>query len=346
MGPVTPLLAVLRQIRKRRPDIQFVWAGTPTGPERQVVEKDGIHFYTIPPAKLARYPSWSWVTWPIAYWKARKIADEVLEKVAPSLVVSIGGFTAVPLMKQAAKQHIPCAIHQLDLRVGLSNSVLAPLCQSVTTSFEYSKLPFRGVQSERIPTPCRYAGRQMPDRHAAVEFFGLDPSHPVVFVTGGGTGALAINQAMKEILDLELKVTQIIHLTGLGKKHLQNGELLLSKSGYVVSEFFTEEEMLMAYAAADVVVSRAGMGAISELACLSKPSIFVPIPKSHQEDNAKRLSVPVVHQAGHFSKKLRATILEFIRNVDEREKLGQRLHQALPTDDGSALAERWLKLIR
>ncbi len=344
MGPVTPLLAVIRRMRNMRPDLTIAWAGTASGPERSIVEAEGIRFFEIPTVKIPRYISWSWLTWPFAYVTARKQSRRVLDEVCPTLIVSVGGFTAVPIMREGAHRGIPCAIHQLDFVVGLANRAVASSCRLVTTSFSYATSPFRS-SSTRVATPCRFANSAVPSRESAIQSFGLDPKRPVIFVVGGGTGALAINRAIQEILDTELRTAQIIHLTGIGKMRLASDQVIAPKFGYVVAEFFDEQQMLQAYAAADVVISRAGMGSISDLAALSKPTILVPIPNSHQEENAKQFSVPIVHQTEQFSKKVQTAITAVLKDASEREAIGKRMHETVVTDDGSALAEKWLALI-
>lgn len=345
MGPVTPLLAVIRQMRKTHPNLTVAWAGTDAGPERSVVEAEGIRFFEIPTVKIPRYISWSWLTWPCAYAAARKQSRHVLDEVRPTLIVSVGGFTAVPMMREGAHRGIPCAIHQLDFVVGLANRAVASSCRLVTTSFSYATLPFR-VSSTRVATPCRFANNAVPLRELAIQSFGLDPKRPVIFAVGGGTGALAINRAIQEILDTELRTVQLIHLTGIGKMRSASGQVISPKLGYVVAEFFDEQQMLQAYAAADLVISRAGMGSISDLASLSKPTILIPIPHSHQEENAKQFAVPIVHQTDQFSKKIQTTITAVMKDDRERIAIGKRMHEALETDDGNALAERWLGLFK
>lgn len=339
MGPVTPLLAVLRQMKKRRQDLKFVWAGTASGPEREVIGRDGIPFHPIPVAKLPRYFTLEMMRWPMDYLRAANAARVLIKDIQPSLVVSAGGFTAVPVIKAAYAKGIPCAIHQLDAEPGLSNASVARLSRSVTTSFSYDQPPFR-VPSDRVPTPCRFADDVVLDKDAAAKLLGLDGERPIVFITGGGTGALALNEAVSTILDELLKTTQVIHLAGKEKQGAAR-----SRKGYVVAEFFDEGEMLNAYAAADLVVSRAGLGSLSELACLKKAAIIVPIPDSHQEENAERMPYPIVAQGEGFETRLIETVRTLLADQGRRRDVGDRAHQMLPTDDGSALAERWLKLL-
>jgi UDP-N-acetylglucosamine--N-acetylmuramyl-(pentapeptide) pyrophosphoryl-undecaprenol N-acetylglucosamine transferase len=219
------------------------------------------------------------------------------------------------------------------------------MCKSVTTSYEYNSPPFTGVKSDRFPTPCRFAGRTPLAKEDACRSFELDPSRPVIFVLGGGTGSKAINDAIGHIQKELVALTQIIHLTGKGRSTLssplgQGGV----RGGSITKEFFNEDEMFRAFCAADLVISRAGIGTISEVACLSKPAILIPIPKSHQEKNAAKLPCDVITQNEGFHDRLLSRIRFYLSNEQERRTIGEKIHESFPVDDGSALAERWLHL--
>ena len=337
LGPVTPLLAVAERLREKNPAWRFAWVGTDGGPEQTLVEAVGIPFLSIPTAKLPRYFSAHLLRAPFDYVRARRAASRVIHAVSPSLVLSAGGFTAVPVVLEAAGRHLPCIAHQLDVATGLSNRMIAKHCRYVTTSFEYRIAPFGAhVVTYQIPTPTRFSLADLPSRDFACKYFGFDPARPVVLVMGGGTGAKTLNDAFHSIRGRLPDSTQILHLTGRGKS-----EGIISETpSYVVNEFLADD-MLLAYAAADIVVSRAGVGAISELAALQKTTILVPIPQSPQEANAKALhgSVRVVLQDGTtFPSHLLSTLLELLQHHAERERLGQALHHAFPTDRGEVLA--------
>jgi UDP-N-acetylglucosamine--N-acetylmuramyl-(pentapeptide) pyrophosphoryl-undecaprenol N-acetylglucosamine transferase len=338
LGPVTPLLAVAARIRERMPDVKMVWAGTDDGPERELIEKQGILFFTVPAAKLPRYLSLKLITAPFDYLRARLVAARIVRQFTPSVVVSAGGFTATPVIQEATHLNIPCIAHQLDYQPGLSNRMVARQCKIVTTSFDYPQSPFgTTVKTRRIPTPVRFSAHDIPSRAAACSFFNFDPTKSVVFVMGGGTGSLSINESVDEVRRRLPQGTQILHLTGKGR----GKGIVADPPGYVVREFFTDE-MLTAYAAADVVVSRAGMGAISELATLSKPSVLVPIPNSPQVQNVKALgdAVASVDQSNAgWEMDLAESIQNILGNETERLYLGYELHNKFLTDQGQALAE-------
>ncbi|MBU1907671.1 glycosyltransferase [Patescibacteria group bacterium] len=340
LGPVTPLLAVLRRMKERCNDLDFVWIGTSSGPEKTLVEAEGVVFFAIQEAKIPRYLSFKLLSWPLDYFRARLAAEKLVKKIRPSLVVSVGGFSSVPVMRAAKAMKIPCAIHQLDAEAGLANKAVASMCRLVSTSFKYDVQPFAGIISEQIATPSRFAGASIPSKTEAAHFFGLEVDAPIVFLVGGGTGAVALNNAVDHHLEKILKLAQVIHLTGKGKMGSEQ-----KADGYVRREFFDEEQMLNAYAAADLVVSRAGMGAITDLIALKKPAILIPIPQSHQESNADKTGFVIVRQVEGFEDRLIDKIASLLNSEVQLRRLVDAGHSVIKVDDGSALAKRWLELL-
>lgn len=336
LGPVTPLLAVMRAARRLAPDTAFAWAGTPDGPERNLVEAESLTFYPVPVAKIPRHPDMRWLTFPFDYWRARRSSKRILDGERPDAVVSAGGYTAVPVMRAAAKRGIPCFIHQLDVVPTWSNRVVAKLCSSRTSSF-------RREGYDSAPTPTRFHPDHLPPRAEAAASFDLDPARPITLVVGGGQGAAALNRAVRAQLEAWLTNTQIIHVCGRGK-----AEGLIGRSGYAVRELLGADGMGRAFAASDLVVTRGGIGLLSEIASLSKPAIVVPIPDSHQEENAKAFEAAhaalYVHQnRPHFEEALLKQVLILLEDTEKRRKMGERAARFFPTDDGTALATRILK---
>jgi len=325
LGPVTPLLATAHAFKKLDPSASFVWAGTPEGPERQLVEAEGIPFYPIPVAKFPRYPSVRWITFPFDVLRAARAAKQILEKEKPAAIVSVGGFTAVPVIRAAAKLGIPCFIHQLDVKPTWSNRAVEKWCKSRTASF---KIP----GYELLPTPTRF---QLDDLGVIAP-----KKRPLVLVMGGGQGAQALNQAMAAKLDRWLQKTDIIHIAGKGKTAgLEDCE------GYSVHELLNVDGMKRAYAAADLIITRAGIGSLSEIASLKKASIIVPIPSSHQEANAiafnsAKAGLYIKQDQEEFADILFQQAMKLLEDADRRAQMGEKAHAFFPTDDGTALAEK------
>ena len=346
LGPVTPLLAVAARLREKKKDLRMGWAGTDSGPERHIVEAAGIIFTTIPVAKLPRYASTKLLTAPVDYLRARHAAARLLDAWHPRVIIAAGGFTAVPVITEAVKRHIPCIAHQLDYTPGMSNRMAARHCRYVTTSFEYPVAPFHthGVMYH-IPTPTRFTSFDLPGQAEARESFNLNPDRPTVLLMGGGQGAQSLNDAAPRIHATLPRGTQIIHVTGKGKANAAANDT----NDYVVHELLDEQGMRNAYAAADVVISRAGIGAISELAALQKAAILIPLPNSPQEENANQLgnAVITIHQSEPDWHQHAATIATgLLADTAERVRLGRALHTAFPTDRGDTLAEIIISVLK
>lgn len=337
LGPVTPLLAVIDRLREEDESLRFAWAGTDSGPERALIEARGIPFVTVPVAKLPRHFSPKLFTLPLDYYRARKTANHILDAFRPKAIVSAGGFTAVPIIQEAFHRRIPCLAHQLDADPLLSNRLIVRQCRYMTTSFPYDHNPFPNASMVyHVPTPVRFMPEDLPSRTSACEYFGFNPELPVLFVMGGGTGSIALNQAMWGIEHMLPASVQIIHATGKGKYI----EFEASRGGYSQHQFFDGDQMKMAYSACDLVVSRAGFGAISECSALSKSMILVPLPNSPQEKNVSELDgcVLPVFQTKFFHKMLHQMITALLDDEELRHSFGQHLHDRIPTDRGEVVA--------
>lgn len=343
MGPTAPLFALYDALKKRHPNDRFVWAGTKEGPEYTPIVAHGIPFVVIPSAKFPRYLTIAWLKLPFAYWQAMKASKAFLDEWKPDIVIGTGGFTQVPIMRAAGRRGIPCAIHQLDFVPSLSNKLVSRFCRLITTTFVYHYHKFKGkTEDVRIATPNRFADIEAPERARAARYFDLSPDKPIVFFVGGGTGARTLNLTLEKDLDRWLKKIQIIHATGKGR-----GGPSEPREGYTRYEFMDEEQMLFAYAAADVVVSRAGMGSITDLSALEKAAVLVPIPNSHQEKNARHIprGAVVVEQGPDFSEMLYHAVLKLLVHKEDRARLAQELRHEIRTDDGSEWASMIERLL-
>lgn len=280
LGSVTPLLAVADELRRGRPDAEFLWIGTADGPEAALVREAGLPFRAVSAGKFRR--AWDWRNFTDLYRIAQGFfqALPVLGRFRADAVVTAGGFVAVPVVWAAWLRRIPIHVHQLDLRPGLANRLSAPFARSLTVSFERSLHDYRRPRPVWTGTPIRRLALSGSAEEGR-KLFGLRAGHPVILVTGGGTGAAGLNALVRAAAPLLCAANDILHLTGRGKAEPRPD----APAGYHQVEFITDA-MRHAYAAADLVVTRAGIGALTELAALGKPSVIVPLPGTHQEENA------------------------------------------------------------
>ena len=339
LGPVTPLLAAAEAWRRMDPDVSFVWVGTSDGPERALIEEAGIRFFSLPTARFARYPSKEWIVLPQQIVRAFFGAWKILKEAKPDLVASAGGYTAVPVAWAARARRIPVWIHQQDVLPLLSNRLTAWCATIITTAWKRSTHDFSKEKTVWVGNPVRGILREG-KKEEAVRAFSLDPSFPTVLVIGGGTGSAWINAQMAEIGRHLASRANIIHLTGLGKS-LPALEAIRGR--YHVVEFLTRE-IQNALACADAVVSRAGMGAMTELASARKPSILIPLPYSPQEANAQMAkdadAAIVLSQPLTTSEDLGRAIIALLDDKKKQRLFSERIGALLPTDISDALVER------
>ena len=281
-GSVTPLLALAEGLRAQSEagEYNFLWIGTRDGIEKGMVEKEGIIFRSIFAGKLRRYFNWQNFIDPFLIIAGFFQSLSIILKWKPNLIISAGSFVATPVVTAGWFARVPIIIHQMDVRPGLSNKLAAPFAKVVTVTFEKSLASF-GNKAVLTGNPIRPRLLDLYHEHRA-KIKTDEGSLPVVLILGGGTGAQFINELVEKSLTELTAICELIHLTGKNKKIN-----ITTATNYQSYEFLNLEELAWAYAAADIVISRAGIGTLTELAVLGKPTIIIPIPESHQEANAQ-----------------------------------------------------------
>jgi UDP-N-acetylglucosamine--N-acetylmuramyl-(pentapeptide) pyrophosphoryl-undecaprenol N-acetylglucosamine transferase len=284
LGPVTPLLAVAAEWRKRDPEVKISWVGTRTGPEKVLVETAKIDFYPLVAPKFDRTRIWKLPAVPfLLIWSCVQ-AFRLLGKVQPDIVLTAGAYVSVPVVWMARLKGIPVWVHQLDVIPGLANKLMAKVATKISVTWSESLPSFPAKKTEVVGAMARKFVK-VGEQQMARERYAFAADRPTVLVMGGGTGAAKINEMMSILAPELLKKANVLHITGKGK---MLASLTEAGEHYVAVEFLNEG-MADAYAVADVVVARAGMGTIAELAALGKPTVLIPIPDSHQLANAKAL---------------------------------------------------------
>lgn len=339
LGSVTPLLAVARAIRSHASGATFTWIGTEDGPEARLVKEAGIPFHAISAGKLRRYASWRNLIDPLRVMKGFFQAKRLLRELKADAVVTAGGYSAVPVVWAAGLAHIFVHVHQQDIRPGLANRLSLPYASSLSVALEASLDAFPGTHPEWTGNPVR-SELLSGSRQEAERLFSLEHGVPTVLVLGGGTGAMGINNLVREALPQLTREAQVLHVTGKGK--MIGGDAVR----YRQFEFLTVE-MPHAFAAADLVVTRAGMGTLTELAALGLPAIIVPMPNSHQEENAQLFAAKgagVLLEEPSLSSKIFADIVQsLLRDSAKLDALGSAMRSMNRMDADMRIAEMVLR---
>ncbi|MCL2190285.1 MAG: undecaprenyldiphospho-muramoylpentapeptide beta-N-acetylglucosaminyltransferase [Defluviitaleaceae bacterium] len=275
-GHVTPHLALLPALRKAEFEIQYI--GSHNGIERGLAEKAGLTYHPIASGKLRRYLDVKNITDMFRVVKGLSDALRVLRRVKPALVFSKGGFVAVPVVMAARLLRIPTIIHESDFTSGLANRLAAPFAKKICVAFPETLKNISTKKAILTGIPIREELLKGSPT-AGLKMCGFENNgKPILLVTGGSQGAAAINNAVREALPALTKKFRIIHLCGKGNllNPLPNGN---APNTYAQFEYISDG-LANLYAAADIVLSRAGAGTIFELLAMKKPHLLVPLSKN------------------------------------------------------------------
>lgn len=281
LGPVTPLIAIVNKIKKIHPQDEIFWVSTKNGIENKFLNNMKIMTYPISSAKLRRYFSLKNFSDIYNFKKAIFESRKLLKKINPDIVISAGGFVSVPLVLVAKILHKKILIHQQDVKIGLANKAMFPFADKITFSFPEHLEKIKKDKAIFTGNPCRFEIDSIKNlnKQEIVEKYNFNPEIPIVLILGGSSGADSLNDVIYKNIDKLIEKCQIIHITGRGK-HID-----IQKENYYQYEFI-DKEVLDFMFISDLIVSRAGLGTLTELSYLEKCTILIPL-KGHQELNAK-----------------------------------------------------------
>lgn len=305
-GHTSPLIATADALRRLDPGIEITALGTERGLETTVVPAAGYRLELIPPVPLPRKPTPALLAVPGKMWAAVAAARDVLEDTKADVLVGFGGYVSTPAYIAAWRRKTPIVVHEGNAVPGIANKFAAKVCtEHVAVSFPGTDLP----HASYIGLPIRRAISTL-DRSArraeAREFFGLDPVAPTLLVTGGSQGARRLNEAFAaSASELTGAGIQVLHIIG------PKNSLDLSVESYAVLRYV--DRMDLAYAAADLVVCRAGANTVTEVSGVGLPAIYVPLPHGNGEQalNAR----PVVDAGGGLMVDDAAVTADWVRQT-------------------------------
>jgi len=301
--------------------------------------KEGVVFRAISSGKLRRYFSLKNFTDIFKIFFGCIESFFILVRNRPSLVISAGGFVSVGVVWSAWILRIPILIHQQDIRPGLANKLMAPFARVVTSTFKKSLKDY-GTKAVWTGNPIQDSVEILNEEN----YFEIKKGLPLVLVVGGGTGAEAINELIENNLNSLSEFAQIIHITGKGKR---DREIYKNYSSF---EFLEHDYMLEALKKSELVISRAGLGFLTELSFFGKPSILIPMPDSHQEDNARifkeKGAAIVLNQKELTSEDFLFNIKKILNNEDLKKKLGENIKKIIKIGNNDLLSviEKLMKI--
>lgn len=268
-GHVTPNIALLPRLKELGYEIHYI--GSYDGIERKLIEQYRIPYYGIASGKLRRYFDWKNFSDPFKVIKGYSQARSILKKLKPDVLFSKGGFVSVPVVMAAKHRKIPAIIHESDITPGLANKLAIPYAYKVCCNFPETMKYLPVEKAVLTGSPIR---RELlsGNRQNGLSYCHFQSGKPVILIMGGSSGSQFINETVRSILPELLKTYQIIHLCGKGNLDASQNNTV----GYTQLEY-ANKELSDLFAAADLVISRAGANAICELLALRKPNILIPL---------------------------------------------------------------------
>ncbi|MDR3263784.1 MAG: UDP-N-acetylglucosamine--N-acetylmuramyl-(pentapeptide) pyrophosphoryl-undecaprenol N-acetylglucosamine transferase [Clostridiales bacterium] len=266
-GHIMPNISLLPYLKEYFDKIYYT--GGENGMEKNIAKKYGIPFFGTETVKFDRSKPLKNFAIPLVLPHAVLQAKKILQDIKPDIIYSKGGYAALPTVTAAGILKIPVVVHESDMTLGVANKVSASFAKKVFLSFE----------NQKYSNDPKYIYTGMPlrdeifghDKTAAKKSLGIPDDKPVILITGGSLGAKAVNECVYNALDELTALGYVLHIAG------KSGNPDIKADGYKSCEF--TDNIGEFFAAADIVVSRAGANTAAELYALNKKIIFIPLPK-------------------------------------------------------------------
>lgn len=350
-GHIFPAVSIANALKRRVPGAEILFVGAEDRMEMERVPAAGYEIIGLPVAGFDRRHLLRNFKVLLKLWKSMRKARAIVRDFKPDIAVGVGGYASGPTLKAAQKAGVPTLLQEQNSYAGVTNKLLGKKAARVCVAYEGMDRFFPGADIVMTGNPVRKDLLDNPLTPAkAREGFGLDPLKPTVLVVGGSLGALTLNESMEQGLpSLNKAGIQVIWQTGknFGDRGAKAAKGL---EGVVVTPFISD--MGKAYAAASLVVSRAGAGSISELELLGKPAILVPSPnvaEDHQTKNARALSdrgAALFIADSEAREKLVPAIGQLLTEPGRLEEMSRKIREmALPGSD-DRIVDEILKIVK
>lgn len=350
-GHIFPAVSIANALRENYPNVEIQFVGAEGRMEMEKVPAAGYNIIGLPIMGMPRKLSLKWFKFVSSVIKSNRKAKKIIADFRPDVAVGVGGYASYPALNAASKAGVPCLLQEQNSYPGVVNKKLAGKVRKICVAYDNMERFFPAEKIMKTGNPVRQDICNIDSkRNEALEFFGLEADKPIVLVVGGSLGALTINESiaggLKKFADAGV---QVIWQTGKGYIATARGIVGEGRKGLYVNDFIYK--MDLAFAAADVIVSRAGASTISELCIVGKPVVFVPSPnvaEDHQTKNAMALvnkdAALMVRDADARNTLVDKT-LQLVADMPQREKLAQNIKKLELLDAANVIAGEVYKLV-
>ena len=360
-GHIFPALSIADKLKELNPETEILFVGAEGRMEMDKVPAAGYEIIGLPVAGLQRRLTLSNFALPFKVIKSVRMAKKLIREFKPDIAIGVGGYASAPLLWAASRMGIPTLIQEQNGYAGLTNKIVGRKAASICVAYEGMERFFPADRIVMSGNPIRKeivpATPEM--RQEAFEFYGLDPKKKHIFIVGGSLGSGTLNEAMKKWIsdgcpggkDLEI-------IWQCGKYYKKSVDAFMEEAeasgkpvgGIQHSDFIMR--MDLAYAAADIVISRSGASSVSELCAAHKAVIFVPSPnvaEDHQTHNAMALvrrNAAIMIKDAEASEKLMAEACALIADREKTAEMERNIAAMALRDAAMTIAEEVYKIVR
>lgn len=351
-GHIFPAVSIANAIKELRPDTEILFVGAEGRMEMHRVPAAGYPIKGLPVAGFDRKNLFKNIPVLIKLFKSQRLARKIVKDFQPHAAVGVGGYASGPTLKVAGSMGIPTLLQEQNSYAGVTNKLLAKQAKKICVAYEGMERFFDKDKILLTGNPVRQGLlNHSTTREEAISTFGLDPNKRTILILGGSLGARTINQCLMENLD-KVKSSGVQFIWQTGKIYIEEAKAAVAKAGELqmlhVTDFISD--MATAYCAADLVISRAGAGSISEFCLLQKPVILVPSPNVAEDHQTKNALALVNKNAALYVKDIEAKDLlldkaiEAVKQPDLLKNLSKNITELAFTDSANIIAKEVIKL--
>ena len=352
-GHIFPAVSIANAIREKQPDAEILFVGAEGRMEMQRVPAAGYEIKGLPVAGFDRKHLWRNVRVVIKLLRSRIMARRIIKAFRPMVAVGVGGYASGPTLDVAGKMGIPTLLQEQNSYAGVTNKLLAKNARRICVAYDGMERFFPADRILFTGNPVRQNLLHITlTRQEAAQQMGLDPAKRTVLIVGGSLGARSMNESVLQQLELIRQQTDVQFVWQTGKYYSEAIAQQLKErtcpSNLHVMDFISD--MAVAYAAADLVVSRAGAGSISEFCLLGKPVILVPSPNVAEDHQTKNAMALVQKDAALYVPDAEApdnllpTAISTVKNTKKLQALSQNILRLARPNAASDIADEVIRL--
>ena len=351
-GHIFPAVSIANAIKELQPETDILFVGAEGRMEMHRVPAAGYQIKGLPVAGFDRKNLLKNIPVLIKLFKSQLLARKIVKNFRPHAAVGVGGYASGPTLKVAGSMGIPTLLQEQNSYAGVTNKLLAKQAKKICVAYEGMERFFEKDKIILTGNPVRQGLlNSTQSREEAIYSFGLDPSKRTILILGGSLGARTINQCLMSNLD-KVKDSGVQFIWQTGKIYIEEAREAVAQAGNLPMLYVTDfiSDMATAYSAADLVISRAGAGSISEFCLLQKPVILVPSPnvaEDHQTKNALALvdkNAAIYVKDADAKEKLIDKAIESVNQPQLLKNLSKNIAELAFKDSANVIAKEVIKL--